>query len=145
MAQMRRLQGFFSWVVVLSEVSHVFCCVLPSVFSLVTILVGMGLVGVMPVWMTSMHDVMHDWEIPLIALSGGVLAVGWVLHYISRKIDCHDTGCVHAPCAPKKKHTNRVLKVATVLFLINIAIYASVHYQHDMTREQETAVHEHHH
>ena len=124
---MKRIQDIFSWAVVLSEVSHVFCCVLPSIFSVLTVLVGMGLIGVMPIWMENAHEVMHGWEIPLIIMSGVVLALGWTLHFISKKIDCHDTGCGHEPCEPKKKNTARILKIATCLFVINIVIYLVVH------------------
>lgn len=128
MTQIKRVQGIFSWVVVLSEVSHVFCCVLPSIFSVLTIFVGMGVIGVMPVWMESTHHVMHDWEIPLIGMSAFILCLGWVLHFISKRIDCHDTGCGHGPCGTKKNKTARTLKIATFLFVINVIIYLSVHY-----------------
>ncbi len=127
MVQMKRIQNLFSWVVVLSEVSHVFCCVLPSVFSVLTVLVGMGLVGVMPVWMEGLHEFMHGWELPLITMSGSILVLGWALHFVSKSIDCRNTGCEHEPCEPKKKHTARVLKIATLLFVVNIAIYLSIH------------------
>ncbi|PCI98424.1 MAG: hypothetical protein COB14_07865 [Alphaproteobacteria bacterium] len=127
MTQIKRVQGIFSWVVVLSEVSHVFCCVLPSIFSVLTIFVGMGVIGVMPVWMESTHHVMHDWEIPLIGMSAFILVLGWGLHFISKRIDCHDTGCGHGPCGTKKNKTARTLKIATFLFVINVIIYLSVH------------------
>ncbi len=125
---MKRIQKLFSWVVVLSELSHVFCCVLPSIFSVVTVLASIGLVGVMPIWMEGMHEVMHHWEIPLISMSGVILIIGWGLHFVSKRIDCHNTGCGHEPCEPKKKNTARILKIATVLFLVNIAIYFSIHH-----------------
>ena len=128
MTQIKRVQGVFSWVVVLSEVSHVFCCVLPSIFSVLTIFVGMGVIGVMPVWMESTHHVMHDWEIPLIGMSVFILVLGWGLHFISKRIDCHDTGCGHEPCGTKKNKTAKTLKIATFLFVINVVIYSSVHY-----------------
>ena len=131
MTQIKRVQGLFSWVVVLSELSHIFCCVLPSVFSIVTVLIGMGLVGAMPLWMESTHEFMHDWEIPLITLSGVVLVIGWVLHCVSRRIDCHDTGCGHEPCEPKKNRHAVILKIATFLFIINVAIYFGVHVPQD--------------
>lgn len=128
MTQIKRVQGIFSWVVVLSEVSHVFCCVLPSLFSVLTVFVGLGIIGALPVWMESTHHVMHDWEIPLIGMSAFILVLGWGLHFISKRIDCHDTGCGHGPCGTKKNKTARTLKIATFLFVINVVIYLSVHY-----------------
>lgn len=125
--QVKRLQGIFSWVVVLSEMSHVFCCVLPSIFSLLTIMVGLGVMGAVPLWMSGTHEVMHAWEVPIMVMSGVILVLGWSLHVISKKMDCHNTGCGHEPCGPKKKNTGRVLRIATFLFAINILVYVSVH------------------
>ncbi len=127
MTQIKKASGAFSWVVVLSELSHVFCCALPSVFSVINILVGVGLVGAMPIWMEEFHHLMHGWELPLILMSGSVLVVGWTLHFVSKSIDCHGTGCAHEPCEPKKEHAARVLKIATLLFVANITIYLSIH------------------
>ncbi len=125
---MKRVQKLFSWVVILSELSHVFCCVLPSIFSIITVLTSFGLVGIMPIWMEGMHEIMHHWEVPLITMSGVILIIGWGLHLISKRIDCHNTGCGHEPCEPKKKNTARILQIATALFLVNITIYFSIHY-----------------
>lgn len=127
MAQIKKVQGLFSWVVILSECSHVFCCVLPSIFSIVTLLVGVGMIGAMPIWMDGLHQMMHGYEIPLMMASGVVVMLGWGLNYLSNKIDCHDTGCGHGACKPKKKKSERILMAATVLFLINISIYMVVH------------------
>ncbi len=133
--QIKKAQGVLSWVVILSEISHVFCCVLPSVFSLLTILVGMGVLGAMPTWMNGLHDVMHDWEIPVIIASAVVLFLGWSLHFISKAIDCRDTGCGHEPCAPKKNRTQLVLIIATLLFAVNVTIYMTVHVSQDNAAE----------
>lgn len=125
--EIRKAQGMFSWVVIASEVSHVFCCVLPSIFSIVTILVGMGVLGAMPLWMDGFHEMMHNYEIPLMVMSGTVVALGWALHFIAKKLDCRDTGCSHGGCSSKKRKSLRILKIATVLFVANILIYASLH------------------
>lgn len=140
MAQMKKLQGMFSWVVILSECSHVFCCVLPSIFSVFTLLVGVGLVGTMPIWMESVHELMHGYEIPLMVFSGLVVLVGWGLNYVSNKIDCHDTGCGHGSCNIKKKKSERILMIATVLFLVNITVYMMVH--RDVSGVLHTIAHE---
>lgn len=150
--QVKRLQSVFSWFVILSECSHVFCCVLPSIFTMLTILMTMGVMSTMPGWMSDVHDVMHSWEIPIITASGVVLVISWILHFISKRIDCHDTGCVHEPCEPKKDKNVFILKIATVLFVANISIYSIVHipYQHVHSEHHSEAgslgeVHEHHH
>lgn len=114
-------------MIVVSEISHVFCCVLPSIFSILTMMVGLGIMGALPVGLTQFHDMMHGWELTIIITSAAILAFGWALHVISERLDCHNTGCGHEPCTPKKKKTARVLKFATILFLVNVSIYALVH------------------
>lgn len=115
------------WTVLLSETSHVFCCVLPIIFSLLSLLSGAGLAAALPAHVIQLHDFMHQWEVPMIVVSGLLLACGWGLHEYSRRLDCRDTGCVHEPCGTTKKRTALVLKIATVLFLVNVTVYAAVH------------------
>ncbi len=145
MDRIKRTEGALSWLVLVSEFGHVFCCVLPSVFSILSVMVGMGLIGAMPLWIASFHDLMHGWEIPIITFAGVVVLMGWALHYISVKIDCHDTGCGHGPCGKKKKKASKVLMVATALFLINIAVYFTVHVGMDKNFSYESAQSEHGH
>ncbi|MFP4098011.1 MAG: hypothetical protein ACLFP8_07860 [Alphaproteobacteria bacterium] len=129
--QVKRLQSVFSWVVLLSGASHIFCCVLPSVLTALTLLVTMGAMTAIPSWIGEMHDTMHAWEIQIILLSGAVLVLGWIAHLMSRRVDCHDTGCAHEPCSPKKDKNALILKIATALFLFNISTYSVVHMAHE--------------
>lgn len=124
---MERIQKAIFWAVVASEFSHIFCCVLPTVVSLLSLLAGLGLFSVMPSGLVTLHDLIHDWEIPMIITSGFILALGWGLHMISVKIDCHNTGCVHEPCTPKKSRSSKLLIIATVLFTVNVSVYTLVH------------------
>ncbi len=112
---------------VVSEVSHVFCCIVPTLFTVITFLVGMGLIGAMPMWMDGLHGAMHSYEIPLIITSGFILSLGWGLHLFTEKLDCHDTSCAHGSCKPKKKKALTILKFATILFLANISIFTIFH------------------
>lgn len=114
-------------MVILSEISHVFCCVLPTIFSIAGALAAFGLIGVTPVWMDSLHDAMHSYELPIILASGGILALGWLVHFYSKKLDCHDNGCHHPPCEPKKDRAHTVLKFGTLLFLFNISVFLIFH------------------
>lgn len=145
--EIKKVQGAFNWVLLLSETSHIFCCVLPSTFSIISVMVGMGLIGVVPVWMESFHDVMHQWEVPLMMLSGAIVVMGWILHNVSQRMDCHDTGCVHGPCEPKKKNSVAILKIATILFIVNVMIYMVFHRGAEVfafNHDQAAAVHAHH-
>ncbi len=136
--QIKKLQRITSWFVVISEISHVFCCVIPSIFSILTILAGMGAMSALPIWMVGAHEVIHGWELTIIVISGIILAFGWLLHIISKRIDCRDTGCIHEPCGKKKKNTTIILKIATLLFIVNVTIYITVHI-HQQRYEGEKA------
>lgn len=133
------------WAIILSEGSHIFCCVLPTVFSIASLLAGFGLIGAMPGVFVEVHEGLHAWEVPMILISGGVLVLGWGLHLYSQRIDCHDTGCGHGPCAPKKSKTLIFLKFATALFVINIAVWLVFHRGMQIFTPAPAAVEQHHH
>lgn len=123
-----RVQKSLGWAIVASETSHVFCCVLPTLFSLISLAAGLGLVTAMPLGLEVLHEVMHHWELPVILASGVVLLLGWGAHFLALKLDCRSTGCGHGPCTPKKRKAGKVLKLATVLFVMNFAIYLGFHH-----------------
>lgn len=118
-------KGLF-WALVLSETSHVFCCVLPTLFTALGFLAGLGMITI-PAFLMRFHDSLHAWEVPMMVVSGLILGLGWILHLYSLRIDCHDTGCAHPPCSPSKRRSAVVMKIATVLFIANILIYGLVH------------------
>ena len=124
---MQKLQKPLNIAIVLAEASHIFCCVLPTIVSIMSLLVGVGVIGSLPFSMLVLHDLMHDWELPIIIGSGILIAFGWVVMIYSRRIDCHDAGCCHEPCTPKKRKSSRLLEIATILFVINITVYSVFH------------------
>lgn len=124
---MQRLQNFVYWFSITSEISHFFCCGLPIVFSVLSLLTSAGLTTAMPLGLDLMHEAMHVYEVPMILASALILAMGWGLHYIAYRIDCRKTGCEHEPCAPKKKRSGKVLIVATLLFALNLTAYLLLH------------------
>ncbi len=123
-----RVQKSLSLAIIASEASHIFCCVLPTLFSVLTLAAGLGLIAAVPAGLTVLHDALHHWEIPMIVLSGVFVVLGWVIHYVAERVDCHNTGCVHEPCAPKKRKAGTVLKIATALFAVNVTVFLVFHY-----------------
>jgi nitrate reductase gamma subunit len=122
------IQKHFGWAVIASELSHVFCCVIPTLVTVLSVFANFGLFVMSPDgWLINIHNAMHHYEIPIILFSGVMVALGWVAHVFSRRVDCHDTGCGHPPCTPQKTKNYRILAVATILFIINIVIYFGVH------------------
>lgn len=124
---MNRLHSAINWVSVTSEISHFFCCGLPIVFSLVSLLSGVGLIAAMPMGITHWHEAMHQYELPMIMVSGVVIVLGWALHAIAKKLDCRTTGCAHEPCGSKKRKSSRILLIATGLYVLNLAGYLLLH------------------
>lgn len=144
---MQKLQKTLFAAIIASEASHVFCCVLPTIFSIISLLAGVGLVS-MPVWLSGFHDFLHQWELPMIALSGAVILLGWALYAYSKRIDCHNTGCHHGDCKPRKNIALTVMKIATILFVLNTAIYLVFHRSMGVYAPHqeavETEIHDHH-
>lgn len=123
----QKIQKSLMFAVILSETSHLFCCVLPTIVSLMGLLAGLGMVVALPAGVLELHDFLHEWEVPMIAGSGVILALGWIAVHYSEKVDCHSTGCSHGACAPRKNRAHLVLKIATVLFVFNVLVYTVVH------------------
>lgn len=112
-----------------SEIMHIFCCVLPTLFSLMSLLAGIGIISTMPGFVNYMHDVIHSYEVPIISASGVLLSLGWILYLYAKKLNCSEenTNCCHEPCTPKKYRTKIIMIIATVLFAINVSIYFGFH------------------
>lgn len=101
--QIKKVQGLLSGVVILSEASHVFCCVLPTLFSIMGILVGLGVAGAMPLWLSGVHEMIHEWELPIIISSGLILLLGWTVHYVSEKWIVMTRAAIIRPADRRKK------------------------------------------
>ncbi len=124
---MENLRRHFGLAVLVSELGHVFCCVLPTIFTVLSFAANIGLIGMAPSWMLALHAKIHHYEVPIIIFSGVILALGWFAHSMSNKVDCHDTGCGHPPCTPEKDRNGKIMIVATALFITNLLIYTVVH------------------
>jgi len=115
-----RLQNCFNWVVVASQLGHLFCCGIPILFSVLGLLSTIGVVVSMPFGVDCLHCVMHDYETHILVASAGILTLGWALHYVAMRMDCRSTGCGHEPCAPKKRKASKILMLATAIFAFNL-------------------------
>ncbi len=112
-----------SLIIILS--SHMFCCVLPMVISFTSLITGLGFLTSSPA-VEAFHEVTHRFETPLLLISFVMLFLGWGINIYRQRHDvacCHHTGCSHESCVPKKQTAYKILIIATLLFLINFAIY----------------------
>lgn len=125
---MSKRQNAIFWAVIASESSHVFCCVLPTLFSLLAILTNIGMFA-MPASFVFLHETMHQWEFPIVIFSGVVLATGWGLHWHSLRGEECTSGCQHHTdkAHPTVSKTHLILKIATVLFVVNVIVFLFVH------------------
>lgn len=139
-----KIQKRVLWTVIVTECSHIFCCVLPMLFSVISLLSTFGLVVSMPGWLESLHDVMHNWELPMIIFSSVVIAIGWGVYIYSKKINCHDTGCEHEPCGQKKDTAKLILITASILLAFNVIIYFGFH-RYETANAQQNNAHHHEH
>jgi hypothetical protein len=141
---MSKLHRHLSIAVLLSEFSHVFCCILPTLFTVLSFAANLGLITTMPGFLLDIHEHIHEYEVPIIIVTGVMLALGWLAHVYSRKVDCHDDGCCHPPCTPQKSMNAKILIIASVLFALNISVYAFVHRNVLSLPALETVAVEHH-
>lgn len=123
----KSLNRIMPWAIIASEVGHVFCCILPTIFSVLTLLAGIGMLTVVPAFMVTLHEALHRYELPIIASSGALVALAWFIHLKADHMDCHSSGCEHAPCDNRKSRSVVILKIGTILFLVNITIYVFLH------------------
>jgi len=125
---MQNLSRYVSLTTVASEITHLFCCGLPMIFSLISLLTSVGLVASMPNSINILHEAMHPYEVPLIITSAIIMLIGWIIHFVAERINCQKTGeCDHEPCLPKKKRSNKILIIATFLFIFNLTGYLVLH------------------
>lgn len=97
--------------VVLAELAHIFCCLLPV--SIAVMSVG-GQIGLGGMFLTY-HDVIHSYEIPILVGSGLVLAIGLALHYVSHRIEHPST----------RYRPSKLMTLAIILFAANVTFYIS--------------------
>lgn len=129
MAQIhRKIHKHLGWAVIASELSHVFCCVIPTLVTVLSAFANVGLMVMAPDgWLMTIHEALHHYEIGIIVFSGVMVALGWIAHLASRGMDCHESGCHHPPCDAQKSRNSKILLIATCLFAANLVVYFGVH------------------
>jgi hypothetical protein len=146
-SQKSNVQRNIALAVILAESTHIFCCVLPTVVTLFSILASFGVIAQAPIFMLDIHEALHAYEIPVIVFSGIMLVLGWVFYVVSRRIECQKSHCEphETVCGPQKNSARTVLILASLIFTMNIVVYTTVHIglEH-MMHEQAVEAHHHH-
>jgi hypothetical protein len=117
----------FGWAVLVSELGHVFCCVLPTLFTIFSFAANIGLVGEAPGLLMALHEQMHHYEIPIIVFSGGMVGLGWGVFLLAKKFAAKGENCSSVACGNHQCHNRNILIIASLLFAVNVIIFAFVH------------------
>ena len=150
---LKNIQKSLITIILVSQLGHIFCCVLPTVFSILSLLAGLGILYILPAGLENLHDMIHDYENYIMIASAILLVFGWAIYMISLKINCNEVdikqACSHEPCEPKKDRAKIILLIASALFLINVSVYLGFHdaapLEAVIHSEEHTHDHEHAH
>jgi hypothetical protein len=117
------LSDAMAWAVVVSALSHIFCCGIPFVVALLNIAGGLGFLSVIMPASLKFHALLEAWEIPMLLFSALMLIGGWILHIQSTKIKgCKAHLCCHHDEDHKKNFNHWIMIAATILFAVNILV-----------------------
>ena len=111
-----------------SAFSHLFCCFLPGVLSILTLIASSGAAAV------TLEDfgIPEAWHDDIIKFSATVLIISGIMNFISWRIDCREDGnCTHEPCETKKNTYLKLYLFSVVFFFINVSIHYGFHVDHD--------------
>lgn len=143
----QKLQRNIAFAIIMAESTHIFCCILPTVVTVLSVLASLGAVTQVPIFMLDIHEALHHYEIPIITFSGAMLMLGWALYALSRRIDCRKPHCEpheNDTCTPQKNGTRTVLAIASLLFVVNIVVYFTLHRgSEDLLHLQTVEAHHH--
>lgn len=121
---MEKLRRNIIWLVIASEVSHLFCCVLPTLAAVLSLAVG---VGMLPTALAGLHEIIHGYEVPVIIFSAIMLLLGWGAYRMAIKTDCHALGHDEHTCHRTSDRSKIYLLIGTGLFFVNLTIYLALH------------------
>lgn len=139
----RRTRDWVHMMALASVLGHVFCCGLPIILGIVSLLAGAGVLSPQIPGLDNFHNIIHSHELALLGFSLAMLVAGWGLQLHAARVDCHETGCQHPPCDSKKHNASSLLWVATAVFAFNVCFM--VFLPHKGQGPAITAVHEVHH
>ena len=116
------IKYFSPYFVILSCLTHLFCCGIPFFLSITSFGSVIGL--------TSFSLFNFSWfeeiEVYLFSITTLVLLFSVISEINSRRIDCLKDGlCDHDSCEPKKKFIRLNLSIAIVLYFLNFLVFYS--------------------
>lgn len=147
---MQNMRRTFYWTILASELSHIFCCVLPVLLSLISIFSLYGAMNAVPGFIWSAHDFMHHWEPVILVVSALLLLSGWGLWAQQKQVSHPTHSCQTSNCDEAKslRKMRLMLLVTSGLFAVNFSVYALIHAEHapfSQENHMSDAAHNHDH
>lgn len=114
------LKSFSTFFVILGSVMHLFCCGLPFLLSITSLATAIGI--------SSLEIFNVEWfeqiENYLLVIMGVMLGLTYFVNRYSKRLDCQENDlCTHPPCDEKKDISGYFLRIATVLYVLNILLF----------------------
>lgn len=109
-------------LIAVTALGHVFCCGLPLMLSILGIFSAATSYSLETITGITAVDEYEDFAL---YFATGIIVFSGLLQWVSARLDCHNTGCVHGSCSPAKRRSRR-------LFILSIALYAMSMFMHFM-------------
>lgn len=122
---MQQLTQRFTYAIVLGScLMHVFCCGIPLLLALTNIAAMFGIAGA-----GTLHSHWFEqFEVTVLVLAGGMLALTGLIQLVSNRINCRTDGhCSHEPCDKKKTLSQHMFTFAVLLFALNVLLFFASH------------------
>lgn len=106
----------------LSIGAHIFCCGVPTIAALLSLISTAGMTGVLAI--EHLTDLTETWHQAAFYFSTAMVLLAVTSYVIARRRDCVAEGhCAHEPCAPKKTTGWKRLALSLVLYAANVGVF----------------------
>jgi len=111
------LKTITPYFIILGCLMHLFCCGLPLLLSITSLTTAIG-ISSLSIFEIEWFEAVENY---VLIISGVMLAVTYIINRSSKELDCSESGfCTHPPCGEKKNSSSYILRIAIVLYLVNI-------------------------
>lgn len=114
------LKTITTFFIIMGSLMHIFCCGLPLLLSITSLATAIGIssLGIFEIgWFEPIENY-------ILIIMGIMLAMTYIINRYSKKLDCTESGfCAHPPCEEKKDISGYLLRIAIVLYLVNIVTF----------------------
>ena len=111
------LRTFTSSFIILGSIMHIFCCGLPLLLSFTSLATVFG-ISSLTIFEIEWFEAVEGY---VLIISGVMLLMTFIIDRYSKQLDCSENEfCTHPPCGEKKNTYSYILRIAIILYFINI-------------------------